>query len=145
MRTTYITKPNEVEREWFVIDANNRVLGRVATQVASILRGKHKAIFMPNVDAGDYVVIINSEKIKLTGKKKIQKVYRRHTGYPGGMKTITLKDCLEKRSEFVLQHAVKGMLPKNNLGRAMIKKLYIYSGDTHKHHAQKPKKLKLKY
>ena len=141
MRTTFITKPAEVKRKWFLIDANGKTLGRLSVEIAKILRGKHKADFMPNVDNGDYVIIINAEKIKVTGKKLEQKIYRRHSGYPGGMKIIKLKDMLKRRPEFVLRHAIKGMLPKNNLGHAIIKKLYVYSGENYKQVAQKPVKI----
>ena len=141
MRTTFITKPAQVKRKWFLIDANGKTLGRLSVEIAKILRGKHKADFMPNVDNGDYVIIINAEKIKVTGKKLEQKIYRRHSGYPGGMKIIKLKDMLKRRPEFVLRHAIKGMLPKNNLGHAIIKKLYVYSGENYKQVAQKPVKI----
>ena len=141
MRTTFITKPAEVKRKWFLVDANEKTLGRLSVEIAKILRGKHKADFMPNVDNGDYVIIINAEKIKVTGKKLEQKIYRRHSGYPGGMKIIKLKDMLKRRPEFVLRHAIKGMLPKNNLGHAIIRKLYIYSGENYKQVAQKPVKI----
>jgi large subunit ribosomal protein L13 len=141
MRTTFITKPAEVKRKWFLVDANEKTLGRLSVEIAKILRGKHKVDFMPNVDNGDYVIIINAEKIKVTGKKLEQKIYRRHSGYPGGMKIIKLKDMLKRRPEFVLRHAIKGMLPKNNLGHAIIRKLYIYSGENYKQVAQKPVKI----
>ena len=141
MRTTFITKPAEVKRKWFLIDANGKTLGRLSVEIAKILRGKHKADFMPNVDNGDYVIIINAEKIKVTGKKLEQKIYRRHSGYPGGMKIIKLKDMLKRRPEFVLRHAIKGMLPKNNLGHAIVRKLYVYSGENYKQVAQKPVKI----
>ncbi len=141
MRTTFITKPAEVKRKWFLVDANGKTLGRLSVEIAKILRGKHKTDFMPNVDNGDYVIIINAEKIKVTGKKLEQKIYRRHSGYPGGMKIIKLKDMLKRRPEFVLRHAIKGMLPKNNLGHAIIRKLYVYSGENYKQVAQKPVKI----
>ena len=141
MRTTFITKPAEVKRKWFLVDANGKTLGRLSVEIAKILRGKHKTDFMPNVDNGDYVIIINAEKIKVTGKELEQKIYRRHSGYPGGMKIIKLKDMLKRRPEFVLRHAIKGMLPKNNLGHAIIRKLYVYSGENYKQVAQKPVKI----
>ena len=141
MRTTFITKPAEVKRKWFLVDANGKTLGRLSVEITKILRGKHKTDFMPNVDNGDYVIIINAEKIKVTGKKLEQKIYRRHSGYPGGMKIIKLKDMLKRRPEFVLRHAIKGMLPKNNLGHAIIRKLYVYSGENYKQVAQKPVKI----
>ena len=141
MRTTFITKPAEVKRKWFLVDANGKTLGRLSVEIAKILRGKHKTDFMPNVDNGDYVIIINAEKIKVTGKKLEQKIYRRHSGYPGGMKIIKLKDMLKRRPEFVFRHAIKGMLPKKNLGHAIIRKLYVYSGENYKQVAQKPVKI----
>ena len=145
MRTTFITKPNEVEHKWFVVDATGHTLGRLAAEIAKILRGKHKPIFAPHVDTGDYVIVINSDKIKVTGKKLYQKFYRHHSGYRGGVKDTFLKDMLIKKPTFVISHAVKGMLPKNNLGRAMFKKLYVYAGSEHHHGAQKPIELKIKY
>ena len=144
MRTTYITKPAEVERKWYVVDATGLTLGRLASEVAKVLRGKHKPIFMPHVDAGDNIIIINAEKIAVTGKKLDQKVYRKHTGYIGGLKEITLRERMEKRPEDVIYAAVKGMLPKNNLGRKMFKKLYVYAGSEHVHQAQKPEVLEIK-
>lgn len=141
MRTTFITKPAKVKRKWFLVDANGKTLGRLSVEIVKILRGKHKTDFMPNVDNGDYVIIINAEKIKVTGRKLEQKIYRRHSGYPGGMKIIKLKDMLKRRPEFVLRHAIKGMLPKNNLGHAIIRKLYIYNGENYKQVAQKPVKI----
>jgi large subunit ribosomal protein L13 len=143
MRTTYITKPKEIIRRWFLVDATGQTLGRLATQVVNILRGKNKVVYAPNVDAGDYVIIINASKIHVTGKKLEQKIYRHHSGYPGGMKEIILKNMLIRRPEFALYHAIKGMLPKNNLGHAVIKKLFLYSGDNYKQKAQKPVKLVL--
>ncbi len=145
MRTTFITKPAEVKHEWFLVDASNHTLGRLSAEVAKILRGKHKPIFMPHVDTGDYVIILNAEKIKVTGQKLTQKLYRRHSGYPGGVTDIKLKDMLKRKPEFVLKHAIKGMLPKNNLGRAMLKKLYVYAGSEYKQVAQKPKELTINY
>lgn len=145
MRTTFITKPAEVKHEWFLVDATNHTLGRLSVEVAKILRGKHKPIFMSHVDTGDYVIIINAEKVKVTGQKLAQKSYRRHSGYPGGVTDIKLKDMLKRKPEFVLKHAIKGMLPKNNLGRAMLKKLYVYAGNEYKQVAQKPKELIINY
>lgn len=141
MRTTFITKPSEVKHDWFIIDATNHTLGRLAAEVAKILRGKNKPIYMPSVDTGDYVIIVNADKIKVTGKKMLHKVYRHHSGYQGGVKEINLCDMLKRKPEFVLAHAIKGMLPKNNLGRAMMKKLYVYAGADYKQVAQKPKEL----
>lgn len=144
MRTTYITKPAEVERKWYVVDATGLTLGRLASEVAKVLRGKHKPIFMPHVDTGDNIIIINAEKITFTGKKLDQKIYRRHTGYIGGLKEVTLRERMDKKPEDVIYSAVKGMLPKNNLGRKMFKKLYVYAGPEHGHQAQKPEVLEIK-
>lgn len=135
---SYMAKPNEIERKWYIIDAEDKVLGRLATEVATILRGKHKPIYTPHVDTGDFVIIINADKIKLTGKKLEQKQYKYHTGYPGGLKTISYDRMIEEKPEKVIQLAVKGMLPKNRLGRQMIKKMKVYSGSEHNHEAQKP-------
>ena len=143
MRTTYIAKIADVERKWYVVDATDKTLGRLASEIATILRGKNKPMYAPNIDAGDYVIVINAEKVAVTGKKLDQKVYTHHSGYVGGLKTITLKKQLEKKPEEVLKHAVKGMLPKNSLGRDMIKKLRVYKGAEHNHSAQKPEELKL--
>lgn len=142
MRTTHITKPSEVERKWFVVDATDQTLGRLSTEVARILRGKHKPIYSPYVDTGDYVIIINAEKIKVTGKKMDQKMYVRYTiGHISSRKETPLKNVLAKKPEYVLKHAVKGMLPKNVLGRQMFSKFHVYSGPVHKHEAQKPEVL----
>jgi large subunit ribosomal protein L13 len=135
---SYMAKPNEIDRKWYVIDAEDKVLGRLATEVATILRGKHKPIYTPHVDTGDFVIIINADKIKLTGKKLEQKQYRYHTGYPGGLKSVSYKRMMDKNPEKAVQLAVKGMLPKNSLGRQMIKKLKVYSGPEHNHEAQQP-------
>ena len=134
----YIAKPAEVERKWYVVDAEGKTLGRLASEVASVLRGKNKPIYTPHVDCGDYVIVINAEKIEVTGKKRKEKIYKRHTGYPGGLKEITFEKLLEKQPEEILRHAVKGMLPKGPLGRDMAKKLKVYAGAEHKHEAQKP-------
>lgn len=141
---TYMAKADEVKREWYVIDATDVPLGRLASQVASILRGKNKPIFTPNVDTGDYVIVINTDKIELTGKKKSQKYYRYHTGYIGGLKEVRYDKLMAEKSDFAFQKAVKGMLPKNSIGREMIKKLFIYKGSEHKHQAQQPKELTVK-
>jgi len=138
MRTTFITKPHEVERKWYVIDATDMNLGRLSSQIAHVLRGKHKPTFSPSVDVGDYVIVVNADKIKVTGRKLDQKTYVRHSGWIGKRKETVLKDMLIKKPEFVLEHAVKGMLPKNNLGRAMYAKFFCYAGPDHKHEAQKP-------
>ncbi len=140
---TYYAKPNEVEREWLLIDAENQVLGRVAAKAAQILRGKHKPQYTPHVDTGDFVVIINAEKIRVTGNKQTAKEYFRHTGHPGGLKSETFAEAIEKHPERVIEHAVKGMLPKNTLGRAMGKKLKVYAGPEHPHAAQKPREIKM--
>ena len=139
--STQVAKENEVVRDWFVVDMDNQVLGRVASEIASILRGKHKAIFSPSVDTGDFVVVVNADKVKLTGSKVADKTYYHHTGYPGGIRSITAEKLLEKRPEDLIKKAVKGMLPKNKLGRQLIKKLKVYSGTDHPHAAQSPKTL----
>jgi len=140
---TYYAKPNEVEREWLLIDAEDQVLGRVAAKAAQILRGKHKPQYTPHVDTGDFVVVINAEKIRVTGNKLTDKEYFRHSGYPGGLKSETFQEAIEKHPERVIEHAVKGMLPKNTLGRAMGKKLKVYAGPEHPHTAQKPREIKM--
>lgn len=142
--STVSAKKEEVSRKWYVVDANNAVLGRVASQVAAVLKGKHKPIYTPHVDTGDFVVVINAEKIQLTGNKRDEKMYYHHTGYPGGLKSISADKLLEKKPEDVLTFAVKGMLPKNPLGRQMITKLKVYAGDKHPHEAQKPEVLEIK-
>lgn len=141
---TYMAKPEEVKREWYVVDATDVPLGRLASQVAAILRGKNKPVFTPNVDTGDYVIVINTDKVALTGKKEEQKYYRYHTGYIGGLKEIRYDKLIAEKSDFAVQKAVKGMLPKNSLGRQMIKKLFVYKGSEHKQQAQQPKELILK-
>lgn len=141
---TYMAKPEEVKREWYVVDATDMPLGRLASQVAAILRGKNKPVFTPNVDTGDYVIVINTDKVALTGKKEEQKYYRYHTGYIGGLKEIRYDKLIAEKSDFAVQKAVKGMLPKNSLGRQMIKKLFVYKGSEHKQQAQQPKELILK-
>jgi len=138
VRTTFITKPLEVERKWYVIDAEGQTLGRLSSQIAHVLRGKHKPIYSPNTDVGDYVIVINAEKVKVTGKKLENKTYVRYTGYIGGRKETSLKDMLKNKPERVISHAVKGMLPKNNLGKKMFSKFHVYAGANHKHEAQKP-------
>jgi large subunit ribosomal protein L13 len=135
---TFSAKPNEVEREWFVVDAEGQTLGRLATRIAAILRGKHKPIFTPHVDCGDYVVVVNADKINVTGQKLDKKIYYRHTGYPGGLRQVTLRQRLETHPERVVESAVRGMLPKNRLGRKMYKKLKVYAGPDHPHEAQQP-------
>ena len=140
---TFSAKPHEVRREWLVVDAAGKNLGRLASEIARRLRGKHKPEFTPHVDTGDYVVVINAEKIAVTGRKMSDKIYHHHTGYIGNLKSISLEKQLEKHPERVIQSAVKGMLPKNPLGRAMFKKLKVYAGDQHPHTAQQPRALEL--
>lgn len=140
---TFMAKGETVERKWYVIDANGKVLGRLASQVANILRGKNKPIYTPHVDTGDHVIIINADKIILTGRKLDQKVYRSHSGYPGGLKEVTYRKLIDEKPEFAIEQAVKGMLPHSKLGRQMIKKLVVYSGPEHKQQAQKPEVLEI--
>ena len=135
---SYMAKANEVERKWYVIDAEGKVLGRLASEIASVLRGKRKPIFTPHVDCGDFVIVINADKVVLTGNKLNQKIYAYHTGYPGGRREVVYAEMMEKRPEKVIELAVKGMLPKNRLGRKMIKKLKVYTGSEHPHTAQAP-------
>ncbi len=139
--TTVSAKAADVRREWYVIDAENKTLGRMASEIASRLKGKHKPIYTPHVDTGDYIVVINAEKLRVTGNKRQNKMYHHHTGYIGNLKSISLEKLLDKAPERVLQHAVKGMLPRNPLGRAMFKKLKVYAGNDHPHQAQQPKPL----
>jgi large subunit ribosomal protein L13 len=141
--TTLSAKPAEVRHDWFVIDANGKTLGRMATEIARRLRGKHKASYTPHVDTGDYIVVINAEKLHVSGNKMKDKVYYHHTGFVGGIKSITLEKQLDKAPERVIQTAVKGMLPKNPLGRAMFSKLKVYAGEAHPHTAQQPKVLEI--
>jgi large subunit ribosomal protein L13 len=138
---TYTPKADDIKREWFVVDAKDQTLGRLATKIAVILMGKHKPMFAPHADTGDFVIVINAEKIRVTGKKMDEKLYHRHSGYPGGLTTTPLRKQMEEHPERVLQAAVRGMLPKNSLGRKMIKKMKIYTGSTHPHEAQQPKVL----
>ncbi|MCX4188346.1 50S ribosomal protein L13 [Methylophaga sp. OBS4] len=140
---TISAKPAEVRRDWFVIDANGKTLGRMATEIARRLRGKHKAIYTPHVDTGDYIVVINAEKLRVTGNKMLDKMYHHHTGHIGGIKSISLEKQLDKAPERVIKTAVKGMLPKNPLGRAMFSKLKVYAGTEHPHTAQQPKVLEI--
>lgn len=142
-RSTVMAKSDEVVRKWYVVDAAGKTLGRLSSEVASILRGKNKPIYTPHVDTGDYVIIINAEKIELTGKKLDQKMYRRHSGYIGGMKETSYRKMIAEKPEFVIEKAVKGMLPHNILGRQMFKKLKVYKGSEHPHAAQKPEVLEL--
>lgn len=140
---TYSTKPSEIEREWYVVDAEGQTLGRLASEIAKILKGKHKPIYAPHLDTGDFVVVINAEKVHVTGRKMDQKMYYRYSGYPGGLTAITLRDQLKKHPTRVVRSAVKGMLPHNRLGRAMMRKLKVYAGASHPHEAQRPKPLEL--
>jgi large subunit ribosomal protein L13 len=140
---TFVTKKENVEREWFVVDASGQTLGRLAAQVARVLRGKHKAVYTPATDTGDYVIVVNAEKIHVTGRKLDQKMYYHHSGYPGGLREITLRNLLQKHPTRVVEYAVQGMLPKNRLGRKMFKKLKVYAGPEHPHKAQQPKPLEV--
>jgi large subunit ribosomal protein L13 len=140
---TAIARTEDIQRDWYVVDAADQTLGRLASKIAPILKGKHKPIYSPHQDCGDYVVVVNAEKVRVTGRKLDQKLYHRHSGYPGGLRSITLRNQLEKHPERVIQAAVKGMLPKNRLGRRMIKKLKVYAGDDHPHQAQRPEPLEL--
>ncbi len=136
MLKTHAVKSSEIQRQWYVVDATGKPLGRLATRIATILRGKHKPMYSPHLDVGDYVVVVNAEKVALTGRKLTQKVYRRHSGYPGGLKTVPVAQMLEKHPTRVIEHAVRGMLPKNALGDHMAKKLKVYAGPEHPHAAQ---------
>jgi len=136
--SSYIAKPSEIERKWYVLDAEGKTLGRLASEAAAILRGKKKPTYTPFLDCGDYVIVINAEKIEVTGKKAKEKIYKHHTGYPGGLREITYEKLQEKDPEEIIRHAVKGMMPKGPLGRQMYKKLKVYAGPEHKHAAQKP-------
>ncbi|HHU06940.1 MAG TPA: 50S ribosomal protein L13 [Clostridiaceae bacterium] len=140
---TYFAKEGEVERKWYVIDAEGKTLGRLATGIATILRGKHKPEFTPFVDTGDFVIVVNAEKIAVTGNKEEQKIYRRHSGYPGGLKEIPYKRVMTTHPERIIEHAVRGMLPKNTLGRQMYRKLKVYPGPVHPHAAQQPESIEL--
>lgn len=140
---TYSAKQQEIERQWYVVDAKDRILGRMATRIADILRGKHKPCYTPNVDTGDFVVVVNAEKVILTGKKPQQKIYQRYSGYPGGLKKIKFADMQKKFPERIVRLAVQRMVPNNRLGRKMMQKLKIYSGPSHPHEAQKPEALSL--
>lgn len=140
---TFMPKPAEMNRKWYLVDADGQILGRLASQVATILRGKHKPIYAPHVDVGDHVIIVNAEKIRVTGKKAKTKKYFRHTGYPGGARFDSFVDLMQRHPERILEKAIKGMLPHNRLGRKMYKKLKVYTGEKHVHQAQKPEKLEL--
>ncbi|MBN1994962.1 MAG: 50S ribosomal protein L13 [Anaerolineae bacterium] len=142
-KITQSAREQDIQRDWYVVDAQGQTLGRLATQIASILRGKNKACFTPHVDCGDYVIVVNAEKIHVTGQKMVQKRYYRHSGYPGGLKEVTLRDQLQKFPNRVIESAVRGMLPRNRLGRRMFKKLKVYAGPNHPHQAQQPKPIEL--
>lgn len=138
---SFMASPSTVERKWYVVDAEGKTLGRLASEVANVLRGKKKPIYTPHIDTGDYVIVVNAEKVVTTGKKLDQKKYYHHSEYVGGMKEATLREMMQKKPEFVITHAVKGMLPKGPLGRQMLKKLHVYAGPEHNHAAQKPETL----
>lgn len=142
---SFMASPSTIERKWYVVDATGHTLGRLASEIASILRGKNKPTFTPHIDTGDYVIVVNADKIQVTGKKLDQKVYYNHSDYVGGMKETTLREKMAKKPEDVIYLAVKGMLPKGSLGREMITKLHVYAGADHKHQAQKPEVLEIKY
>ena len=141
--SSFIAKPAEIERKWYVVDAEGKTLGRLATEVAMVLRGKNKPIYTPHVDCGDYVIVINAEKVVVTGKKRTNKIYKKHTGYPGGLREITFEKLQQKKPEEIIRHAVKGMLPDGKLGRQMFKKLKVYAGAEHPHTAQKPETMEI--
>ena len=138
---TFMATPKDIDRKWYVVDAEGKTLGRLSSEIAKVLRGKNKPIFTPNMDTGDYVIVVNAEKVKVTGKKLDQKIYYHHSDYVGGMKETSLKEMLDRHPERVVEFAVKGMLPKGPLGRQMYKKLFVYAGPDHKHAAQKPEEL----
>lgn len=143
-KNTYSAKPADIKRKWYVIDAEGQVLGRLATNVATVLRGKHKAMYTPSMDTGDFIIVINADKVVVTGDKANQKVYYHHSGYPGGMKETPYEKMLEAHPERIIENAVRGMLPHSRLGRAMIKKLHVYAGPEHPHEAQMPEPLQIK-
>ena len=140
---TFSAKPQDIERKWFVVDAQGQTLGRLATRIATVLRGKHKPVYTPHMDCGDYVIVVNADKIQVTGHKLEQKTYYRHSGYPGGLREVSLRRQLQIHPDRVIEAAVRGMLPHNRLGRKMFKKLKIYAGPTHPHEAQQPTALEL--
>jgi large subunit ribosomal protein L13 len=141
--STWTVRPGDIERKWYIVDANNLILGRLATRIATVLRGKHRPQYTPHVDCGDHVIVINAEKIRVTGNKENDKIYYRHSGYAGGLKSITLEKQREKHPERIIEAAVKGMMPKGPLGRSMLKKLKVYAGEDHPHTAQQPEAIKL--
>jgi large subunit ribosomal protein L13 len=140
---TYTAKPSDIKQDWFVVDASGKTLGRLATEIARRLRGKHKPEYTPHMDTGDYIVVINAKEVKVTGNKATDKIYHHHTGFPGGLKSITFDKLIEKKPEMVIEKAVKGMLPRGPLGREMYRKLKVYPGAEHKHAAQQPKALEI--
>lgn len=140
---SYNVKAKDIQRKWYVVDATDKVLGRLASEVAAILRGKNKPIFTPNLDTGDYVIVINADKVRVTGDKNKKKIYKRHTGYPGGLRTTTFEELIARKPERAIELAVKGMLPKNRLGRDMYRKLRVYAGEDHGHEAQQPESIDL--
>lgn len=142
---SYVASPSTIERKWYVVDATGHTLGRLSSEIAKILRGKHKPTFTPHIDTGDYVIVVNADKVKVTGKKLDQKIYYNHSDYVGGMRETTLKEKLARKPEDVIYLAVKGMLPKGPLGRQMLKKIHVYAGPEHEHAAQKPEVLEIKY
>lgn len=142
VQRTFVTTPDDIERQWFVVDAAGKSLGRLATRIATILRGKHKPIFTPSMDTGDFVIVVNAAQVTVTGNKLTEKFYYRYSGYPGGLSAVSLRDQLAKYPDRVIEHAVWGMLPHNRLGRAMLKKLKVYGGPEHPHQAQNPVELK---
>jgi large subunit ribosomal protein L13 len=141
--STQVAKPSDIKKNWYVVDLEGKVLGRAAAEIARVLRGKHKPIYTPSVDTGDFVIVLNADKVKLTGNKMADKIYHRHTGFPGGIRSISAEKLLVKKPEMLIEKAVKGMLPKNKLGRQMFKKLKVYAGPEHPHAAQMPKELAL--
>lgn len=140
---SYNVRAKDIQRKWYVVDATDKVLGRLASEVAAILRGKNKPIFTPNLDTGDYVIVINADKIRVTGDKNKKKIYKKHTGYPGGLRTTTFEELMARKPERAIELAVKGMLPKNRLGRDMYRKLRVYAGEDHGHEAQQPESIDL--
>ena len=140
---TFSLKPSQIERKWYLVDAQSKVLGRLATEIASLLRGKRKPTYSPHLDNGDHVVVINADKVVVTGRKSQQKIYYHHTGYPGGLRSRTFAEQLARKPEFILKQAVKGMLPHNRLGRQVLKKLHVYAGPQHPHESQKPQPIEL--
>ena len=143
IQKTYTARPADIKHDWWIVDAEGQTLGRLASKIASILRGKHKPTYTPNLDTGDFVIIVNAEKIQVTGNKELEKTYYRHSRYPGGIHGITLQDQRRQHPERILEDAIRGMLPKNSLGRHMFMKLKVYAGPTHPHEAQKPQKLEV--